>query len=78
MTTLREASEHLANREPFDTGTFHAEIRGGLYEVYSYFKVIAYASPDSTSDVATVLIGAHRLSKTTSRHANIVRKAWGL
>ena len=78
MTTLRQAEHLLADREPFDAGNLSARISGGVYEVFSYFTLIAYSSPYSPADLAEVYPSAYTHSKTTSKHANIIKRAWGL
>ena len=78
MTTLKQASELLADRQPFDAGNLSARISGGVYEVFSYFTLIAASAPFAPSDFAEVLPSAYDHSVTTSKHANIVKRAWGL
>lgn len=78
MTTLKQAEYALANREVFDAGNLSARISGGVYEVFSYFTLIAASTPFAPSDFAEVMPSAYEHSSTTSKHANIVKRAWGL
>ena len=78
MITLKQAEYALAEREPFDAGNLSARISGGVYEVFSYFTLIAASTPYAPSDFAEVLPSAYEHSNTTSRHANIVKRAWML
>ena len=85
MTTLKEAELSLITMSPFNTGTFSArwEARDDLdiynvYTVYSYEAVIAEASYAMTPNNYEVYAHAYDHSKTTSKHANIVKKAWSL
>lgn len=73
--TLSEASEHLANFEPFHTGTLSAgTTEDGTYWVESYGVLIAWAKWGD----AEISEDAYDYSVTTSKHANLVKKAWGL
>lgn len=75
LKTLDEAKTLLAERAPFTTGTLSARYGdNGNYLVYSYNALIAW-SGDTTS---LIYDNAYNHSKTTSKHANIVAKAWGL
>ena len=78
MTTLKQASELLADRLPFDAGNLSARVSGGVYEVFSYFTLIAVSTPYAPSDFAEVLPTAYNYSNTTSKHANLIKRAWGL
>jgi hypothetical protein len=78
MTTLKQAEHALANREPFTAGNLSARISGGVYEVFSYFTLIGASTPYSPSDFAEVMPSAYEHSVTTSKHANIVKRAWGI
>ena len=79
MTTLKQAEQHLRNREPFNAGNLTAAIEDGnalCYVVRSYGVAIADASLFTIN--AGVYPSAYTHSKTTSKHANIVKRAWGL
>jgi hypothetical protein len=81
--TLAEASKHLALREPFHTGTLSASWKyeqlqqQSIYRVRSYGVVIA-EYPESWGTGGWVFEDAYNYSTTTSKHANIVKKAWGI
>ncbi len=76
--TLAEAERHLANREPFHTGTLSASweklegIDDPRYIVRSYGVEIA------DSEEGAIHPEAYTHSVTTSKHANIVARAWGI
>lgn len=78
MITLKQAERALAERQPFDAGNLSARISGGVYEVFSYFELIAASSPYAPADFSEVRATAYNFSQTTSKHANIVKRAWGL
>jgi hypothetical protein len=78
MATLKQASELLADRQPFTAGNLSARVSGGVYEVFSYFTLIAFSSPYSPADLSELMPTAYDHSQTTSKHANIVKRAWGL
>jgi hypothetical protein len=83
--TLAEAEQHLAKLEPFHTGTLSAqwevsELSGGPHNCYivrSYGVEIA-VYPEEWGFAGWVQSDAYSHSKTTSKHANIVKKAWDL
>lgn len=76
--TLAEASEHIANQEPFHTGTLSGALEdgGSAYVVRSYGVPIAVANVEN--GISVILDDAYHYSVTTSKHANIAKKAWGL
>lgn len=85
MITLKEASQELATRQPFNAGNLTATIERGLdengleipvYVVRSYGTAIADSSPFFGN--FKVYPSAYHHSQTTSKHANIVARAWGL
>jgi hypothetical protein len=77
LKTLEEAKGLLADNQEFTTGTLSAHLEFGRgYVVRSYGVVIAMRTPELT--LGLVLPTAYDYSKTTSKHANIVKKAWGL
>jgi hypothetical protein len=83
--TLAEASQHIARLEPFHTGTLSgawemSELSGeshNCYIVRSYGVEIA-VYPEEFGFAGWVQSDAYTHSVTTSKHANIVKKAWGL
>ena len=77
--TLKQAEERIANRAPFWTDTltgawerYDNDTEG--YVVRSYGVLIA-ESYNRYNGLAT---DAYNYSVTTSKHANIVKRAWGL
>lgn len=83
--TLAEAEQHLRNCEPFHTGTFSAEWywlgQNYSYIVKSYGETIAIhheATWVGGEDFYRITSDAYSHSKTTSKHANLVKKAWGI
>ena len=83
--TLAEASKHIEALEPFHTGTLsgaweESELLGEkhtLYVVRSYgVKIAVY--PDAWGFGGWLEETAYNYSVTTSKHANIVKKAWAL
>jgi hypothetical protein len=84
--TLADAKKYLTKLEPFHAGTLSAywEFVGGGYSyvVKSYGKEIASNcfEPGSIEPSKWGLIydDAYEYSVTTSKHANIVKKAWKL
>ncbi len=74
IKTLSEASELLAKREPFNAGSLTAEKHDLLYLVKSYGTLIA----EDRYYNSYIFEDAYTHSKTTSKHANIVKRAWAL
>jgi serine/threonine-protein kinase RIO1 len=80
IKTMSEAKALLAERAAFNAGTLTAnweEIGGGLavYIVRSYGVEIASFEDSSRRFINSQ---AYTHSKTTSKHANIVKRAWAL
>ena len=74
LKTLNQASELLEQREPFTTGTLSARYdTAGNYLVFSYDQMIAGISTTGLTE-----LNRTRYSNTTSKHLNIVKRAWGL
>lgn len=72
LKTLKEAEQLLANREPFTTGTLSAKYdTGGNYLVFSYDTMIAGISKTGQTE-----LNRTRYSNTTSKHLNIIKRAW--
>ena len=85
--TLAEASQHLHCFQPFHTGTLSATLEsptyyggGADYVVRSYGVIIAYSAYDPSYGHRSLYLddNAYNHSATTSKHANIVKKAWGI
>lgn len=74
LKTLKEAKDLLADREPFTTGTLSARMDGnGNYMVFSYDEMIAGVTASGQVD-----LNPNWFSQTTSKHLNIVKRAWGV
>lgn len=78
MITLKQAQSELQARREFNAGNLSARISGGVYEVFSYFTLIAVSTPYEPSDFAELSPVAYNYSPTTSKHVNIVKKAWDI
>ena len=84
IKTLTEARDLLNKAESFNAGTLTATADMTLtrceYRVYSYGTKIAEAVWDGSEGDWEFFIepNAYDHSKTTSKHANIVKRAWGL
>jgi len=79
--TLSEAHDCIRSLQPFHTGTLNGawEPDGEEYVVRSYGVPIAvWEGTASEANTACVLDDAYHYSVTTSKHANIVKMAWGL
>ena len=74
IKTLEEAKELLQLAVDFNAGSLTATTEDGFYVVRSYGVPIAYSGAYHLEIYPT----AYSHSKTTSKHANIVAKAWGL
>jgi hypothetical protein len=73
--TLSEAHDCIRSLQPFHTGTLSGHITpDGTYYVQSYGVMIAWAKYAD----AEIAEDAYDYSVTTSKHANIVKKAWDL
>lgn len=79
MTTLKQAEERITNLAPFWTATlsgnwerYDDDSEG--YVVRSYGVQIA----ESYKNYNGLSTDAYDYSVTTSKHANIVKRAWGL
>ena len=79
-TTLKEAELKLIMTRPFNTGTLSGAWeqydKDGTegYVVRSYGVLIA----ESYKNYNGLATDAYSYSKTTSKHANIVKRAWGI
>lgn len=80
--TLADADKVLKTLTPFSAGNLTGvlESRDGfdIFTVYSYEEVIAEACYEMTPSNYEVYAHAYDYSPTTSKHANIVKKAWGI
>jgi hypothetical protein len=76
MLTLEQAQTALENRQGFTAGNLSTRYDlSGNYSVYSYLTLIAY---ETNGGEMVILENAYDHSQTTSKHANIVKKAWGI
>jgi hypothetical protein len=74
MTTLRQAEQLLADFEPFTAGNLSAKYDiAGNYIVYSYETMVAGKHAKTGNFDLTTM----KYSQTTSKHLNIIRRAWG-
>jgi hypothetical protein len=77
--TLNEARTAIAEYQPFNAGNLtgaweaYDSVSNG-YVVRSYGVLIA----ESYGRVSALATDAYNYSQTTSKHANIVKRAWGL
>lgn len=72
LKTLAEAKQLLADREPFTTGTLSARYdTAGNYLVFSYDEMIA-----GRHNTGRIDLNSKYYSQTTSKHLNIVKRAW--
>jgi hypothetical protein len=76
IKTIKEAEELLKTQEPFNAGTLEAS---WVYMGADYrYIVTSYGVEIADYDQRAIHPQAYTHSKTTSRHANIVKRAWGL
>ena len=74
LKTLTEAKELLFEREPFTTGTLSAKyLNNGHYVVFSYNELIAEDDREGYQWLTQT-----KFSQTTSKHLNIIKRAWGV
>jgi hypothetical protein len=81
--TIKQAESQIAQLCDFEAGNFagrrstnHLGMWTGFYEVWSYGRVVAICN--LSTGVRALNDGAYTHSKTTSKHANIVKRVWGL
>lgn len=73
LKTLTEAENLLTWKQEFTTGTLSARYdTAGNYIVFSYDQLIAGYSASAVAN-----FNENFYSKTTSKHLNIVKRAWG-
>jgi hypothetical protein len=77
--TLKEATNAIAHYETFNAGNLTGaweryDSTSNGYVVRSYGVLIA----ESYGRVSALATDAYNYSQTTSKHANLVKKAWGL
>ena len=72
MDNYRTIEHKLRNRETFRGNSMHGFWNGNTFEVYSYRTIIAM----HRDGIGAVI--DKKYSTTTSRHQNLIRKAWGV
>jgi hypothetical protein len=73
MDNYKTIATKLANLESFRGNSLNAFYFGGVYKVYSYTTLIA-----EVGNMGNKLVSENKYSVTTSRHQNLIKKAWGL
>jgi hypothetical protein len=79
MQSYKEIEQRLRNLEPFRGNSLHAikNLDSNSLEVYSYSTLIATAHAPS-SEKRVYWLNQSKYSVTTSRHQNLIRRAWRL
>ena len=73
MDNYKTIATKLANREPFRGNTMTGVYVGEVYKIYSYSTLIA-----EIGNMGNMLINDTKYSVTTSKHQNLIRRAWGI
>ena len=76
MDNYKTIPSKLANRE-----NFRGNSMSGVWIDSTQYAVFSYSSQIAVIDLASGIMGelpTHRGSATTTRHRNLVKKAWGL
>jgi hypothetical protein len=79
MLTLKQAEQAIRELQPFNAGNLTGAVEDNnalLYVVRSYGVPIA--DTPLFHENGGVYPSAYKYSQTTSKHANIVKRAWGL
>jgi len=72
LKTLKQAEQLLATQQPFTTGTLSAKYdSAGNYCVFSYDTLIAGITKNGGIE-----LNEKKYSVTTSKHLNIIKRAW--
>ena len=81
--TIKQAENQIMQLWEFDAGnltgrysTNHLGMMTGFYQVWSYGTVIAICN--LSTGFKALNDGAYKHSKTTSKHANLVKRAWAI
>jgi len=72
MDSYKVIETKLTNLEPFNGNSLRAYWDGDVYKVVSYSTLIA-----EVGNMGNRLISDYKYSVTTSRHQNLIRRAWG-
>lgn len=84
IKTINEAKQLLADRQPFNAGTLTANwetLDGYINQdgfIAKRYIVRSYGVEIADLQEGTLHPQAYTHSKTTSKHANIVKRAWNL
>jgi hypothetical protein len=71
--------QKLRNREPFKGNSMSASRDYGVYSVWSYNTLIAdYKLGKLDDGEPRITFNETKYSVTTSKHQNIIRRAWGI
>lgn len=73
MDNYRTIEQKLKDRTPFKGNSMWAYWDGEVYKVVSYSTLIA-----EQGSRGNLLISDRKYSTTTSRHQNLIRRAWGI
>jgi len=73
MDNYRTIATKLANREAFRGNSLKAYWIGEVYKVISYNTQIA-----EVGNMGNILLNKNKYSVTTSRHQNLIKRAWGI
>lgn len=73
MDNYKVIEQKLRNLEPFRGNTMTAVYVGEVYKIYSYSTLIA-----EIGNMGNKLLNDTKYSVTTSKHQNIIRRAWGV
>ena len=74
MDNYKTIERKLRNREPFKGNSMWARVEDDTYTVYSYSTKIAWHN----TQFLTHFISSDKYSVTTSRHQNLIRRAWAI
>ena len=82
MDSYKVIETKLTNLEPFNGNSLSAKAENAwgslVYRVYSYNTLIATKSWHGDEGEWSTYLNPEKYSVTTSRHQNLIRKAWGL
>lgn len=78
----RTIARKLDNLESFNGNTMRAQVEKTWgtfsYRVYSYSTLIAEKTWDGSEGEWVTWVNPSRYSVTTSRHQNLIKRAWGV
>lgn len=73
MDNYKVIEQKIRNLEPFKGNTLTGVYVGEVYKIFSYSTLIA-----EVGNMGNKLINDTKYSVTTSKHQNIIRRAWGV